>query len=70
MYRDQETVYVQHHILFFNKLSSPFNEKDPFSSVPQRRVVDEDGNQLSEWSVSVKEIETFLQGITLHQSAL
>jgi hypothetical protein len=63
MYRVRETVYVQHHILFFNKLSSPFDENEPFCSVPRRKVVDENGDQLSEWSVSVTDIETFLQGI-------
>jgi hypothetical protein len=60
MYRVHDTVYIQNHILFFDSLSSPFNQNDPFPSIPKRRLVDEDGNHLSEWSVSIKDIESFL----------
>ena len=61
MYRAHDTVYIQHHILFFSELPSPFDEDNPFSSVPERRVVDEDSNRISEWSVSIKDLESFLK---------
>ena len=64
MYREEDTVYIQHQILFFNNLSCPFNENDPFSSVPKRQLMDEDGNRISEWAVSIKEIEYFLKQIS------
>jgi CdiI N-terminal domain len=69
MYRVQDTVYIQHHILFFDTLSSPFNQNDPYSSIPRRRIIDEDGNHLSEWSVTTKDIESFLQEIVLRKNA-
>ncbi len=69
MYRG-DTVYIQHQILFFKNLSSPFNESDPFSSVPKRQRVDEDGNRISEWAVSIKEIEAFLKRGALVESNL
>ena len=63
MYREGDTVYIQNQILFFKNLPSPFNENDPFSSVPARQRMDEDGNRISEWAVSIKEIEAFLNQI-------
>jgi hypothetical protein len=64
MYREGNTVYIQHQILFFQNLPSSFNEKDPFSSIPKRQLIDEDGNPLSEWAVSTGEIEDFLNRIS------
>lgn len=60
MYRVRNTVYIQNQILFFDSLSSPLDEDNPFSFVTERRTVDEDGNAISEWSVSVDEMESFL----------
>lgn len=61
MYRVGDTVFIQNQILFLDSLSSPFNPNDPFSSIPERRTINEDGEEISEWSVLVKDLESFLQ---------
>jgi hypothetical protein len=60
MYRENGTVFIQNHIMFFDQLQSPFDERNPFSSVADRQTLDEDGNRISEWSVQINELEEFL----------
>ncbi len=60
MYRENDTVFIQNHILFFDQLQSPFDERNPFSSVRGRQTINEDGNRISEWSVQIDELEEFL----------
>jgi hypothetical protein len=60
MYRVNENVFIQNHILFFDQLQSPFDERNPFSSVPERQTTNEDGDGISEWSVRINELEEFL----------
>ena len=60
MYRENDTVIFQNHILFFDKLKSPFDERNPFLTVPERQTVDEDGNNISEWTVHISELMEFL----------
>jgi contact-dependent growth inhibition (CDI) system CdiI-like immunity protein len=60
MYRENNTVFIQNCILFFDQLQSPFDERNPFSSVTERQTIDEDDNRISEWSVQINELEEFL----------
>lgn len=60
MYRVNDNVLIQNHILFFDQLQSSFDERNPFSSVTERQTIDEDGNIISEWSVQINELEDFL----------
>jgi hypothetical protein len=53
-------VFIQNHILFFDQLQSPFDERNPFSSVRGRQTINEDGNRISEWSIPIDELEKFL----------
>lgn len=61
MYRVQDTVFIQNQILFFENLPHTFNENDPFSSIPERVTVNDEGQRLSEWTIPVKSLEEFLQ---------
>ena len=61
MYRVNERVFIQNHVLFFDQLQSPFDERNPFSSVTERQTIDEDGNRISEWSVRIDDLEEFLK---------
>jgi hypothetical protein len=63
MYRIEEQVYVQNQILFLESLSKAFNENDPFGHLGPRKSVNADGEKLSEWSVPIKEVESFLRAI-------
>jgi CdiI N-terminal domain len=60
MYRVNENVFIQHQILFFDQLQSPFDERTPFSFVSKRQTINEDGERISEWSVRINELEEFL----------
>lgn len=62
MYRRGDTVYVQNAMLFFDQLSRPFDPSEPYASVPERVVVSEDGEAISEWQVCVSDLEGFLAG--------
>jgi hypothetical protein len=64
MYRINRTVFIQNQIFFLDKLSTPFNPNNPFTSIPERETVNEDGDEISEWSTTVEELEAFLQDRT------
>jgi CdiI N-terminal domain len=72
MYRVDETVYFQEHILFFEnapddfvKLREPFSLDRQFTYVRDRRTTNENGEQLSEWNVSLADVETFASTLKL-----
>jgi|SRR5262245_37081281 len=60
MYRVNDQVFIQNHILFIDQLQYQLDERNPFSSVTERQIIDEDGNRISEWSVQINELEEFL----------
>lgn len=59
MYRIVDTVVIQNQILFLDKLPTPFDPNSPFSYVPKHETVNEDGVQISEWSLSIEELKAF-----------
>ncbi len=61
LYRLGNQVFIQNHILFFERLIVPFNENDPYASVRPRRTIDEDGHAISEWVTSIDDLRMFLQ---------
>ena len=60
MYHVGQTVQLQNHILFLNELETPFDPDDPFRFVPERTIINSDGEQISEWSASIADLECFL----------
>ena len=60
MYRLGDTVYFQNHILFLNELETPFEPNDPFRFVPERVVINSDGDKISEWSAPIADLESML----------
>ena len=65
MYVVDNTVFVQDHLLFYNRLAEPFSALDPFSSMRDRRTTNEDGKKISEWAVSIVEVEEFARTLSL-----
>jgi hypothetical protein len=65
MYVVRETVFFQNHLLFYDQLSQPFSIHDPYASLRDRRTINEDGDHISEWSVSFSEIEKFARSLGL-----
>jgi hypothetical protein len=59
IYRIEDTAYFQEQILFFDRLKEPFSIERAFSFVKDRQITNEDGDKISEWSVSLSEIKQF-----------
>jgi hypothetical protein len=65
MYAVGETVFFQNHFLLYDQLTQPFLIHDPYASLRDRQTINEDGNRLSEWSISFSEIEKFARSLGL-----
>ncbi len=61
LYREESSVYVQNCLLFLNQLSHEFDTAAPWESVYPRSVVNEDGQRISEWQISIDDIGEFLE---------
>ena len=53
-------IYLRNHILFLADLRESFDPYNPSQFIPKREVFNEDGELISEWSVSFDEIRSFL----------
>jgi hypothetical protein len=63
IYRDGEDVYVQSSIIFLDGLEEQFNPQEPWRYVEVRSLVDEDGNQISEWSTTISQVRWFRESL-------
>jgi hypothetical protein len=61
LYRDSNFVHVQNQLLFFDQLHKQFSLGDLSESVASRRTTNEDGDQLSEWTVTLADIRRFAE---------
>jgi len=61
LYRTGDTIRVQNAIRSFDQLGGLFDSENPYPSVPPRRTVSEDGDPISEWSMSVDDVRKFLR---------
>jgi hypothetical protein len=59
MYLVGETVLFQNHLLFYDQLERPFVIQDALSFVRDRQTVNEEGRKISEWAVSLDDVEVF-----------
>jgi len=59
MYLVREKVFLQNHLLFYDQLPRPFSVKNAFSFLRDRHTTNEEGEIISEWSVSLSEVEAF-----------
>jgi CdiI N-terminal domain len=67
LYREESDVYVQNQLLFLDQLPREFDPTEPWESVDPRSVVDEDGQRISEWRVSIDDIQEFLKLSSISQ---
>lgn len=63
MYLVGNDVFIQNHVLFMEDLKEPFDERKFAMYVPDRETVNEDGDAISEWRVSVEDIREALAKI-------
>ena len=64
LYRDQEEVFVQNQMLFLDELPVPFAPDSPWESADSRTTVDEKGRPISEWHITMTDVENFLDSRT------
>jgi hypothetical protein len=59
LYREGEEVRVQNSLIFLDELEVAFDVEEPWASLGSRRTVNEDGIEISEWTVSMSELRNF-----------
>jgi hypothetical protein len=59
LYRDGEDVYVQNQLIFMDHLTHEFDPAAPWESVRPRAVVNEGGQKIQEWRVSLDDVREF-----------
>ena len=61
LYRgEDDMVYVQNHLRFYDQLGSDFSVADASKFLAERITVNADGNRISEWEVPFTEIKLFV----------
>ncbi|WP_216896914.1 hypothetical protein [Nocardia alni] len=60
LYREDDTVHFQNHLIFMEQLDHKFNPNAPWDSVHSRETVNEDGNSVSEWTLPLQSVKNFL----------
>lgn len=60
-YRDGEMVHFQNQILWYSTLPRDFEVAKLSEYIQERVVVTSEGNRISEWDVSTRDIELFLR---------
>jgi hypothetical protein len=59
-FRDGEVVYIQHKLLLPELVIGSFEPSNPYAQVDERRTISEEGEPISEWTISVADIARFL----------
>jgi hypothetical protein len=60
MYREESKVFFQNCLLFLDELGRPSQLEDLVAKLAERETVNEDGREISEWSVPVSDLEVFI----------
>lgn len=63
LYLVGKDVFIRNRILFIEDLKEPFNEAKLSSYIDDRETIDEDGEVISEWKVSVSDIHRVLASL-------
>lgn len=64
VYRDGEYAHFQNHFPLYSDLPRDFKIMELSSYIKDRATFTEDGDQISEWRVSMRDIEIFLQRVS------
>ena len=66
VYRDGDWAHFQNQILWYSSLPDGFEISKINRYIEDRVITDENGNRISEWNVSIRDIELFLHssGVT------
>lgn len=66
LYKVEGCVYVQNRFLSKNELTKTFNPKNLEKYVPQRETHTEEGDEISEWTLTVGELKEFHDKLIKH----
>jgi hypothetical protein len=58
-WREEGMVRLQHHLLLRDQLTDPFDIREPYRHISERRGVSEDGEAISEWAVGIEDVLAF-----------
>jgi CdiI N-terminal domain len=61
MYRISDKVFIQNGILLLDQISEPFDIMNPYNYVPEREIISEDGQPISEWETDVDALKEYLK---------
>lgn len=56
MWRIENRIIIQQHLLFMDRISFRFSENDPYLHLPSRSTKTDDGEPISEWSASIEDL--------------
>jgi hypothetical protein len=60
IYREGEWAHFQNQLLAYSNLPDNFEVSKIEGCIPDRTLINEDGNRISEWDVPIRDIERFL----------
>jgi hypothetical protein len=63
LFRLENTVIFQNQLLFVKDLKGLFDPSNPYQHIKKREIADDEGRQISEWEISITEIELFLSSL-------
>lgn len=61
MYRQGDEIVVHNQMLLLMEFEERLDPNNPYSFIPEYESVNEDGQKVSEWKISVEEISKFLE---------
>ena len=64
MYKEEDVVYFQNQLPWYDQLTQRFSPENLISFVRDRITVNEDGDRFSEWSMPLSEVEDFYRTLT------
>jgi hypothetical protein len=65
MYAAEDAVFLQDHLLFYDRLTKPFSVQDAFSFLRDRQTTNEEGKAISEWMVSFSDVKEFARAFSV-----
>ena len=60
LYREGEIVHVRNELVPYSQLTKPFAPNEPWASLKKRKIMMEEGLEISEWITTVEHIHQFL----------
>ncbi|HEV8482165.1 MAG TPA: hypothetical protein VGV87_01295 [Blastocatellia bacterium] len=64
IWRRDKTILVQNRLLLFKNLTVAFKATNPYIHIGERATKNDDGEAISEWQVSLKDIQDFYTSIS------